>query len=968
MTLPAKREWEASKTAEEEEEEEEEEVEQRPATSQSVPASDDSQPPHPPGRQQRRHLNAPVRRRFEDVRDGDEDQQPPSKRARYETASPSLEPVPSITSSASLETANEELLLAGQVPVQHLAVELKQNTILDPSEYLSVRESQSTVQSSQPLSELESQDRRITISSLLDQSTIPDSQEEPSNNTESQQSHYAHLRTQHNTVLDSAVEVPDSQDRWSANNSTYTSRTSYPSGTTASGSQRISQSSAYVEQSIPSHQADHPGPEDTRVDRSHNSTSAWGAEPVSAPRNSGHSLSRILEASTEATLQEPVFFTQPGSEASLLISQENSSYPTQHPSRVNPVEESSASHGTVEEDLRASQAAQVLHSPYRGTQEASASGQLVSSNPNTALKSAEAELVTSKNKETDASVDIPESPTAVGNEQPRTRTSLPQSVPPSEATRDVPMSETDGGKRGSSPSRDEPPRFSSAEEQLENLWNEPLGESHALGGAEGFSSAAAQLAALDAANSHEDSRRPSTADYYTQPVQAPSWTSNSALSDQTVSAGVLEAESKDDQPQRSAVDELQDLISQDYRPADDAPSSLMQPPTHQLQPATVSPADVSQLPEPDKVLTLLPSLTDHEATSSGLYDISEPPVAMGQAPLTGEQHTSSEDEEVTLTDYNVTLPFHARARSLYFETLMEYRTEITEYSTHFISGNENDTPPEEQLIDKIDELFGRLQNLCDYPEDILSPPIEEMSPEHKVKFAHGANPKFHFIFEVLQGIRTGMSVLIVARSANLLRPLCELVDVLGLACFCDELQHMPKEARKNSSVQVTIALPDTSDPFLFDLVIGYDPEFNRSKMSSDLKKGNASKMKPVVLRLVTAYSLEHIDLEIEDTRDLLKRKDQLLYAMVKGRHLINDPIHTQEPNEIAGAFIDYLNNDAHNVLWQPIGLPADIFEWYDPESESPSHMSPVNPDNGRKRKMVCGVFAQSIPRRHSNSR
>lgn len=108
----------------------------------------------------------------------------PAKRARL---SPELESAPSFASSVA--TASEEPDSPSLAPTrQYCQVVLDHKSDFDPSEYHSVKLTQSTNQnSSQSVSVLESQDQNIILAASNSQRTIPDSQEVSS--LESQGSH-----------------------------------------------------------------------------------------------------------------------------------------------------------------------------------------------------------------------------------------------------------------------------------------------------------------------------------------------------------------------------------------------------------------------------------------------------------------------------------------------------------------------------------------------------------------------------------------------------------------------------------------------------------------------------------------------------------------------------------------------------------------------------------------------------------
>ena len=907
------------------------------------PDSEESQPPRPPNYRTLKRL------RTEDGNDGDgdADETPRGKRPRVETASPSLEPVPSITSSVSFESAYEEP--PKQRPQQYLAVEIQKTPAFDASEYLSVHGSQSTaVHSSQPLSELESQDQRIAIPLNRSQGTIPDSQDLSSLETVESQRREAQQSSEPNPVV-----IPDSQDFEGHKGSPH--KTSNHRHTPASDSndkfntahEEVIAVSTSIELDIPSRQPDQDHSGGT-PDLSGDKTNGQGARQ-------GPSLSTSVGASQQAQTQtEPVFYTQPNFDIASQVLQSSKSVYTQDQDEVetsgetliespppNQLEE------TRESTSGASQAAQIIHRPCEPSQDQSWESH------STDIKQPHLSL-----------------PDSEGNELPLNSTS--QSIKPSRQStaerirftldafdqgKDLPESNMFAEREDKSRS---PDRRVSAVNQLQNLWDEvPTEEADQGAGTEGHSSAAAELAAFSVSESQDDrSQEPeriSPAAYFTQPPQPTDpWRPQGTFEDQAVVGDPMSSVHAIDQPRQSAVDSLQDLVNRTFGPPEESSSGALIPPrSFDIEQGTVSPADVSKPIEAEKTtLALLPSLS--EGMSSRAYEASGNSITMGQVTPTHDESPESSVQEPTEMDHIITLPFQASIRDLYIETIYKYKDAVKEFGELF--ANEIYQPPEESLVKTIDELFNRLQNLCDYPEDIVGTSIENLPPDEKVKYSLDANPKFNFLFELLQGINKDTNILIIARSVNLLRPLVELVEVLELDCTCDAIGHSPKDAFKTSAVRVTLALPDTINPTRFDVVVGYDDSFDHSAMSADLAADDQKQ--PLVLRLTTTFSIEHIDLEMPDVSSGLERKGALLVGLTKARGLIRDPPPLPEPYEIAKIFIEYLNDETDTILWEPNPLPGQVLDvFFSSQAISQKlQATPLDAENGRKRKLVrCTV-------------
>lgn len=489
----------------------------------------------------------------------------------------------------------------------------------------------------------------------------------------------------------------------------------------------------------------------------------------------------------------------------------------------------------------------------------------------------------------------------------------------------------------------------SAVNQLRSLWDVAPTDGPAPN-SEGHSSAAAELAALsasDAQDDRHDPQRTSPAAYFTQPPQ------QDTPDDQAVGGDPMSSEPATGR-QRSAVDSLRDLVNQTFSTPDGpSPEALMPPPSFTMQQGTVSPRDVSKPVEAEKTtLALLPSLSEGMSENFGSSGNS---ITMGQVAPTHDESSESSDEEPTQADHVITLPFQASIRDLYYETLLKYKEDVVKFGAVF--ADEIYEPPDESLVKTINELFNRLQNLCNYPEDIVGTSIQTLPSNKKVKYSLDANAKFNFLFELLQGIQKDTAVLIVAGSTNLLRPLVELVESLKLDCTCDAIGHAAKDAFRLSAVRVTLCLPDTVDPSRFDVIVGYDSAFNHSAMSTDLAangSGTPARNQPLVLRLTAAFSIEQIDLEMPNTSDELERMDALLVGVTAARRLIRNPPQMHEPHEIAKLFVDYVNGETDSLLWEPDQLPDDVLDVYF-NSQSMSQRpqaTPSDAENGRKRKLV----------------
>ncbi|KAG8413639.1 hypothetical protein J3458_012708 [Metarhizium acridum] len=386
-----------------------------------------------------------------------------------------------------------------------------------------------------------------------------------------------------------------------------------------------------------------------------------------------------------------------------------------------------------------------------------------------------------------------------------------------------------------------------------------------------------------------------------------------------------------------------------------ASRTMMPDVLHNPQPelSTISLADISKQPDLAAPLPLMPSLLAPDNLSSNATRSSGVSVPMGQPQQDQESSDDSGDgsqEPITLK-HIITLPFQASLRPLYDDTLLQSKREVTQFGAIFNS--EDYVEPDDTLVQKIDQVFSRLHNICDYPPDAVGSALEDLPSDQLIKYCYDANPKFNFIYELLQGLTQDTEVLIVARSTDLLRLLYRLTETLQINCVCEEIGKS-KSGFTSSIARVTLILPGKNvEEDDFDIVIGYDHSYGGSEIGKKLEPEIPEARSPMVLILVTTHSIEHIDLYISDELTPLERKNALLSGIVRSRQLVSDPDRGYpEPHEIASLFLDYLNGQTEGIIWEPIPVPEEVMDIY-LNSQSRSQM-PVEGtpelETARKRK------------------
>ncbi|PHH64955.1 hypothetical protein CDD81_3592 [Ophiocordyceps australis] len=347
-----------------------------------------------------------------------------------------------------------------------------------------------------------------------------------------------------------------------------------------------------------------------------------------------------------------------------------------------------------------------------------------------------------------------------------------------------------------------------------------------------------------------------------------------------------------------------------------------------VEPPTVSPADVSKPTDAELNKTFQSS---KQETGPNPADSPRESVNLAQVPHESSSSvSSSEDEGSGLSECIITLPFQSSHRPLYDDTLLSAQQEASEFGQVFSA--EAYIEPDELLVRKIDQLFGRLYNICDYPQDTVGTVIEDLPPAQLAKYCCDGNPKFNFIFELLQGLRKETKVLVVARSVELLRLLHHMVEALQVDCTCAAIGKLAGSSHTTSVAHVTLVLPtEDVNPLDFDLVVAFDHSFASSSVAKSLSSVDYTSKRLLFLVLVTTHSIEHIDLCLPEGLGRAERKNALLSGVVKARRLVAEPDRgCPEPHEVAANLIDFLNGETSILSWDPVPVPDDVLDIFVP--------------------------------------
>ncbi|SPN97601.1 uncharacterized protein DNG_01113 [Cephalotrichum gorgonifer] len=387
------------------------------------------------------------------------------------------------------------------------------------------------------------------------------------------------------------------------------------------------------------------------------------------------------------------------------------------------------------------------------------------------------------------------------------------------------------------------------------------------------------------------------------------------------------------------------LLPQGHFPMDDSATS----PAEGTVPAAVSPGDIRS--QEVESLTVAPSdiTTSAEIPEAGSRHLPDRSTLFSErqyasldnpADMTiSEDENEASDTQHGLPDnepkeFTVTLPFPANQRPFYDAMIMNSRADIESFCSVF--SNEVLRTPKPSAVHKIEALFLKLLDVCDYPPELDAASWDAMSPKEVQKYLYESNAKYALIWDMLDLLRElPMKVLIVARSERLLRFLEALVVAEGYSFSRTGLQDM-EFRHATSPIKIVLVLPDQAlldDPSDFELVFGFDFEFKRSVAAKRLALLTPAQKHPMVLSLVLTHSLEHLDLGITDKDpDIpeLDRKNALVIALTKIRGMVVNPEmgRTVPPHKIAQHFANLLGGPADPFPFEPIELPDSILDVY----------------------------------------
>ncbi|KAF5975179.1 hypothetical protein FBULB1_7508 [Fusarium bulbicola] len=380
-------------------------------------------------------------------------------------------------------------------------------------------------------------------------------------------------------------------------------------------------------------------------------------------------------------------------------------------------------------------------------------------------------------------------------------------------------------------------------------------------------------------------------------------------------------------PSTSAVARMREELSRRFAESDVSltRSIISQEEEDSLLPATISPTVISIVNEPVASTHTL-NFPNHGSVPTEV-ESSGHSITMGQLPVDQVSDVLSESSEQNdlYVQMKVTLPMQASRRSYYGEVIEDHRDEIQAFSRCFTG--ETHEEPSEELTKKIKNLFERLFEICDYPQDVIGSVLETLPSEELARYCCDSNPKFSFLFELMAALdRKEKEILIVAGTEELVRLLFKLAEAAKVECSAESIN---KHAKFASFARISIALTSEDfDPFGFDVIIGYDYRYPSSLIARQLCD-NPPRKPLLELRLVTTYSIEHVYNTLHGAT-LLETQNAILASTVSASRYLEEPERGYcEPHEVAEIFANYFNGNTDTLNWEPQGIPDDVLDIFE---------------------------------------
>ncbi|KAI3323041.1 hypothetical protein HD806DRAFT_535536 [Xylariaceae sp. AK1471] len=321
------------------------------------------------------------------------------------------------------------------------------------------------------------------------------------------------------------------------------------------------------------------------------------------------------------------------------------------------------------------------------------------------------------------------------------------------------------------------------------------------------------------------------------------------------------------------------------------------------------------------------------------------------------------------SEYLITLPFQTSSRPQYNDIIRENEALIHEYNASFrVFPHET---PKKDIVEKLDIMFSRLFDICDFPPFLDS--LASMSAEQITKHVIATNAKFSFVDELLdelQALNSDKKILILVRPGKLMDLLDHVIQSRGYH-YIRSGQEIISEA--DTGDLLTVALCSTTDeessiPKNFDVIIAFDHTF-RQELVSPMDHT----ISPIILALVTTASIQHLNMRIMENLQPLERKNVLMLALVKAMRFIEEPDPSISLFSIVEKFtrrIQMPDDEEDDFYWEPQSLPTEIFgDLYAASSQieatqfSATSLGADQLPGSRKRSHIEDDGDESLPKR-----
>jgi hypothetical protein len=363
--------------------------------------------------------------------------------------------------------------------------------------------------------------------------------------------------------------------------------------------------------------------------------------------------------------------------------------------------------------------------------------------------------------------------------------------------------------------------------------------------------------------------------------------------------------------------------------------------------ALITPVELEGIPHS---ILPLPELSTSDSTPAELAE------ADAFGPIIPGTSSDSEVEAspaVGSGEYLVTLPLVSNLRTRYIETIMEHRLAIANHTSALADSSTKE--PDDDTANEIDQLFETLLDMVDLPAFLEG---LELSREYMVKHSTNSNSKFSFIYELLSQVKRG-GIVILSRPGR-------VADFLeAILTECRDKGHNRSENNDKAAtaespraeVQFTLATTDsdpTSLPTDVRAVICFDQKARTSVLW--MRYAAMEDSRPLMLTLITTYTLEHIDRLLPALMDPLERRNALVIGTWQSRgYVINSNITL--PHEAADIFAGIIDYSSSDFIWHPEPLPDTILDVYAATQNraSPEHEVEIQAEeyqldpHGRKR-------------------